>query len=107
MQPRVGLDVHYVSLGSKDGRYPQVCRAAEITEVGGWRTTAVSHHEGGAGSARTLTQVFDDTRCHLMIFNPSGQFFKECDYRAFDPSQPAGGTWHFSVEHPPQGRADG
>jgi len=29
----VGRKVHYVSAGSADGKYPSVCRSADITEV--------------------------------------------------------------------------
>jgi hypothetical protein len=50
-KPSVGRDVHYVSRGSADGVYPAVCRAAKITEVG------------------------DDGRVGLVVFNPDGEYF--------------------------------
>ncbi len=32
-RPTVGRAVHYVARGSADGRFPSVCRAADVTEV--------------------------------------------------------------------------
>lgn len=32
--PKVGKEVHYVALGSANGLFPSVCRAAIVTEVG-------------------------------------------------------------------------
>ncbi len=49
--PSVGRDVHYVSRGSADGVFPAVCRAAKITEVG------------------------EDGRVGLAVFNPDGLYF--------------------------------
>ena len=33
IRPTVGRAVHYVARGSADGRFPSVCRAADVTEV--------------------------------------------------------------------------
>lgn len=34
MRPTINERVHYVARGSADGRFPSVCRAAVVTEVG-------------------------------------------------------------------------
>ena len=73
--PSVGRIVHYVSLGSAGGKYPSVCRAAVISEVG----------DGGAAG-----------RVGLVALNPTGLFFHSladggCAYAA----EPVGGTWHW------------
>jgi len=67
--PTIGRIVHYVSYGSKDGRYDSTCRAAMVTE---------SRPSGELG---------------LCVMNPTGVFFdrqvsqSEGDHR--------GGTWHW------------
>lgn len=59
--------VHYVSYGTPGGEYPQVCRAAVITEV----------HD-------------DDVA--LAVLNPTGMFFKEAIPYDEDGHS---GTWHW------------
>ena len=83
MQPSVGRNVHYVSRGSADGRFPKACRAATVTEV-----DEADTQPGRVG---------------LMVTNPSGLFFypladggvqqgPRCEF-IDHPS--AGGTWHW------------
>jgi len=36
--PTVGRVVHYVSYGTPGGEYTSQCRAAMVTEAGGWET---------------------------------------------------------------------
>lgn len=85
--PSVGRDVHYVSRGSADGVFRSVCRAAKVTEVG------------------------DDMRVGLAVFNPDGLYFnpltKDGGVAYFDRANPregvvfggdapgAPGTWHW------------
>jgi len=56
-QPSVNRQVHYVSAGSADGKFPSVCRAATITEVAG----AVADGVPLVG---------------LMVVNPTGVHFR-------------------------------
>lgn len=67
MKPELGMDVHYVSHGSADGKYPSVCRAAKITDVG-------------------------ENTASLFVMNPTGVFLDR-----FIPHDPTGhgGTWHY------------
>jgi hypothetical protein len=53
-QPSVGRVVHYVSAGSADGKFPSVCRAAIITEVGDQNASQIG----------------------LMVLNPTGIHFR-------------------------------
>lgn len=85
--PSVGRDVHYVSRGSADGVFRSVRRAAKVTEVG------------------------DDMRVGLAVFNPDGLYFnpltKDGGVAYFDRANPregvvfggdapgAPGTWHW------------
>lgn len=50
--PSIGADVHYVARGSADGKYPSVCRAAKVTEVGD-----------------------DPSQVGLAVLNPDGLYF--------------------------------
>jgi hypothetical protein len=69
MKPSIGRIVHYVSYGSKDGRYESTCRAAIVTEV----------HE--------------DEEIGLATVNPTGIFFdRRCRHAEDDHT---GGTWHW------------
>jgi hypothetical protein len=67
--PEIGRTVHYVSYGSKDGRYASTCRAAIVTEV---------HSEVEVG---------------LCTLNPTGVFFDRRVRQDEDPKGP--GTWHW------------
>ncbi len=70
--PTVGRVVHYVSAGSADGRYPSVCRAADVTEV-------------------------DGEQLGLMVKNPTGIHFRpiEADGGPKYDENKAPGTWHW------------
>ncbi len=73
MKPSVCRDVHYVSYGTPiktDGSqaFTSTCRAAKITEV------------------------FDDYRVRLVVFNPDGLFFNTA---TLDDSGERGGSWHW------------
>lgn len=81
--PAVGRAVHYRSLGSADGKYRPLCRAATITE--------------------TFTSPL---RVSLAVLSPTGLFFDQSVARG-DSLEP--GTWHVpghngrcdrSVQHP-------
>jgi len=81
----IGRIVHYVSYGSKDGRYESTCRAAVVTAV-------------------PDPQVYDDT-VSLAVLNPTGVFFDRQVRHSQDNH--SGGTWHWPA-HRPEGRpADG
>jgi hypothetical protein len=72
--PTVNRQVHYVSAGSADGKYPSICRAATITEV----------------------QASDVVG--LMVVNPTGIHFRPLAEggAALDESDnPAPYTWHW------------
>jgi hypothetical protein len=72
-KPSVGRAVHYVARGSADGKFPSVCRAADITEIQ------------------------DDETVGLMVKNPTGLFFHsiEAGGCVHDESSHLGGTWHW------------
>jgi hypothetical protein len=70
--PTIGRIVHYVSYGSKDGRYESTCRAALVTE------TRESNEIG------------------LAVVNPTGLFFDR-QVRQSEGDH-AGGTWHWPCE---------
>ena len=82
VKPYVGQPVHYVSLGSADGSYPSVCRAAIVTIA-----------------------YPDELTAALCVLNPEGAFFnRDVPYDAGDadvrPHQCGGrayrgGTWHY------------
>lgn len=78
--PSINTMVHYVSYGSKDGRYKSTCRAAVVTEV---------HSEVIVG---------------LAVLNPTGLFFDRRVRQDEDPKGP--GTWHWPcivTEEPEEG----
>lgn len=110
MQPYVGQTVHYVARGSADGRFPSVCRAATVTEVGAWATTDTE--PGPDGRTRVVHQRWNENAVGLVVHNPTGQFFHPAadggvdrDWGWTEPN-PAGahcpdrgrtfpgGTWH-------------
>ena len=70
--PTINRMVHYVSYGSKDGRYASTCRAAIVTET---------HTEGK-----------DPTSVGLAVLNPTGLFFDR-NVRWDEDQDP--GTWHW------------
>lgn len=84
MTPSVNRQVHYVSAGSMDGKYPPVCRAATITEV------------SDAG-----TEHAAEGRVGLMVVNPTGIHFRplvEGGARHLEPEQDEAlqpYTWHW------------
>jgi hypothetical protein len=79
--PSVGRIVHYVSRGSADGRFPSVCRAAVVTEV------------GTEGTSYGVTS--------LCVLNPTGIFFDESvpqdesNVMVDGVRHWQGGTWHW------------
>lgn len=105
--PYVGQAVHYVSMGSADGRYPSLCRAAIVTEI-------LPETAGLPAGTYRANEV------GLSVHNPTGQFFNlgvqfdpgiyaggertttaggqaqliTCDDLRYEP-----GTWHF-IAHP-------
>lgn len=66
--PSICRLVHYVSYGSKDGRYDSTCRAALVTE------------------SRESEEV------GLMVANPTGIFF---DRQVRHDEEKKPGTWHW------------
>ncbi len=105
--PRLGLAVHYRSYGTPGGEYPPVCRAAVVTEVGGWVTDRTEEFEG-VPARRSLHQVWESQACALHVTNPSGVFLDGPIARHEPPVQRLtlgdgtetdgrlyrGGTWH-------------
>src|SRR3954469_5044706 len=81
-QPSVNRAVHYVSAGSADGKYPSVCRAATITEV---------------GTADKVAQV--EERVCLMVINPTGVHFRPLSEGGANYASSDDGlvpyTWHW------------
>ncbi|MGH3986590.1 MAG: hypothetical protein ACRDTZ_04645 [Pseudonocardiaceae bacterium] len=84
--PQVGNSVHYVSHGTPtlpDGTqaYTSQCRAARITEVGGWVTTEVEEFPRvevitpGDLRSRMVRQEWDPSLVGLEVANPTGLFF--------------------------------
>lgn len=91
--PSVSRMVHYVSFGTPGGEYPSVCRAAVITQVGGWVTIDEEHFKvDGGDEQRILTQKWVGDVCALNVLNPTGEFFNECQHDE-DTKKP--GTWHW------------
>jgi hypothetical protein len=103
-QLRLHSPVHYVAYGTPAGEYPSTCRAASVTQVGGWRTitdqrvapadsdTAAEEERLGHPLARTLSQVWDAEIAALHVNNPTGVFMHECPH---DETRLLGGTWHW------------
>lgn len=76
--PQLARTVHYVSLGSKGGRFPSTCRASIVTEVD-------ADH--------------DPMHVGLMVANPTGLFFHSlAEGGAFHDTANGAGTWHWHTE---------
>jgi hypothetical protein len=88
--PSIGETVHYLSHGSADGAYTSVCRPAVVSEAGAWVTAEVREESSGH---RVLTQRFEPEACALVVLNPGGTFFKECEH---DERMARPGTWHWT-----------
>ncbi len=111
--------MHYVSHGTPilpDGTqaYTSQCRAARITEVGGW-VTAETEEDSRAADAprrRILHQEWDPSLVGLEVATPTGLFFHSlagggcahdpgrADVPSFwvcDGRSHSGGTWHWPV----------
>lgn len=67
-KPSIGRVVWYQAHGSPNGQHKSKPRPAMVTEV-----------------------ADDGTSCHLVVFNPTGQFFNLCK---FDPAG-SPGTWRW------------
>jgi hypothetical protein len=106
-RPAVGRVVHYVSHGTPGGEYRRECRAAMVTEVGGWVTIETVDRPF---QQRTLLQNYVDDALGLAVINPTGEFFNtpvtyddgedfdEGDAligRMCDGRRHRGGTWHW------------
>jgi hypothetical protein len=100
--PAVGQSVHYVSYGTPGGEYGRCCRAATVTESGGWVATEVD----SSPTERMATQVWDTTFMSLCVMNPTGLFFndgvKPCTGEKIDEPTKlcngldyCGGSWHW------------
>jgi len=79
--PSISRDVHYVSAGSADGKFPRTCRAAKVTEV-----------DDPNGTNADLQRV------GLMVMNPTGIHFRPLSEGGakYDGSDdPAPYTWHW------------
>lgn len=99
-KPSVGRIVHYVSMGSEpdeDGyqKYPSVCRAAIISEVGAWITVKEGPisplSEVNGRPTRIVNQVYHDDACLLHVTSGTGIHFNSCKY----DSSHTRGTWHW------------
>lgn len=108
-RPHVGDQVHYVSFGTPGGEYRSRCRAAFVTEVGQWVTTAETLD---TPVQRRLVQRFESDAVALAVVNPTGLFFNgagpvACQHDALPPfdkivrgerTELRGGTWHWTGE---------
>lgn len=123
MKPFVGQTVHYVARGSADGRFPSVCRAATVTEVGAWVTSDIETDPDGRN--RVVQQHWNPHVVGLVVHNPTGQFFHAssdggCQHDTGSPVTDCpgaycavrdrtypGGTWHHlrEVDADPAGQA--
>lgn len=99
---RIGDRVHYVAPGSADGRYPSVCRAATVTEVGAWIDQRVMP-DPETPNGRILHQVMETDAVHVQVHNPTGTHNNVASRRE-DPDRGVDG-----VRYPPQTwhKADG
>lgn len=75
--PTVGRVVHYVAYGTPGGEYDSVCRAAVIAAV--------------------LTDYPPRNTCSLVVLNPTGLFFNDCEQ---SEDEHRGGTWHWPERVP-------
>jgi hypothetical protein len=101
--PSVGRVVHYQAPGDSTGRFPPACRAATITEVGGWvRVDGAGPPdrpgpEVAAGTIRTITERWEPEACTLHVTNPTGVFLNGPIPHA-EPEgdqRPRGFSWHW------------
>lgn len=85
-QPSVGRIVHYVSYGTPNGEYTSQCRAAVISEVGGY-----PEEISAADKPNIAVPV------GLVVFNPTGMFFHPIAEGGCMQSELGheGGTWHW------------
>lgn len=92
--------VHYRSYGTPGGEYAPRCRAAVVTEVGGWVTVEVKESQGGGDGVteRWLRQQWDPETCSMQVFNPSGTFLNAVPRDSLDEPEHLGGTWHWPSE---------
>ena len=103
--------VHYTSYGSQGGRYRSVCRAADVTEVGGWITDP-DHVDVPEVDGASRVQHWHPDAATLLVKNPTGWFLNPCPrglpgYAAGDTGPAAvpsyeGGTWHPAEECGPR-----
>ena len=105
--PSVGRIVHYVSRGSADGHYPQACRAAIVTAIGGWIVQEVQDLPTEDGIQRRLVrEYFDPDALALTVENPTGTFkdlyipyhggtASEVHTELCNGRHYLGGTWHW------------
>lgn len=82
-QPSIGHIVHYVSHGTpvrEDGTqaFTKQCRAALITEVGGWVTekSEILSPQNDKRKRRAITQVWNADAVGLTVDNPTGTFYR-------------------------------
>ena len=102
-KPAIGRAVHYVSYGTPGGEYDKCCRAATITDIGGWRTTITQQDDE---THRILHQKWDLDMMGLVVHNPTGTFNNTTvpyhpgelgteDPRMCDGLEHFGGSWHW------------
>lgn len=109
LPPRLNQAVHYRSFGTPHGEYSPQCRAATVTEVGGWVPYGDPEERQEDGQRyRLVPQRWDPDACALLVANPDGMFLKGSIRRHEPPAelltfgdasermgrQFAGGTWH-------------
>jgi hypothetical protein len=101
VRPQLNDRVHYRSFGTPGGEYHAACRAADVTEVGGWVT--VSEVRSFADQTGRRIQEWNVDACSLLVKNPTGWFLQAVPRHDGDPAgDPAfglprsfrGGTWH-------------
>ena len=102
-KPAIGRAVHYVSFGTPGGEYGKCCRAATITDIGGWRTTITQQDDE---THRILHQKWDPDMMGLVVHNPTGTFNNTTvpydsgepgteDPQMCDGLEHPGGSWHY------------
>ena len=102
-KPAIGRAVHYVSHGTPGGEYDKCCRAATITDIGGWRTTSTQQDDE---THRILHQKWDPDMMGLVVHNPTGTFNNTTvpydsgeqgteDPQMCDGLEHPGGSWHY------------
>jgi hypothetical protein len=102
-KPAIGRAVHYVSYGTPGREYSKCCRAATITDIGGWRTTSTQQEDE---THRILHQKWDPDMMGLVVHNPTGTFnnttvpYDSGEPGTEDPQmchglEHPGGSWHW------------